>query len=139
MGRYNELMLVLNNYQLINEFEEILEEELEKDIKKYPDLPKDYIEFLREVGWGDIEIDTCLSIFHGVIETEVIYKRKIKEIQGILYFGDYVVGDCYCGFAINDNWRIVEIYDDFQIRIADENFEGYIKSTISKYINTVTR
>lgn len=33
MGRYNELMLVLNNYQLINEFEEILEEELEKDIK----------------------------------------------------------------------------------------------------------
>lgn len=34
MGRYNELMLVLNNYQLINEFEEILEEELEKDIKK---------------------------------------------------------------------------------------------------------
>ena len=57
----------------------------------------------------------------------------------ILYFGDYVVEDCYCGFAINDNWRIVEIYDDFQIRIADESFEGYIKSTISKYINTVTR
>lgn len=137
MSRYDDLILKMKRYNLIDDFERLTDESLAKEKEDFPDAPCEYFEFLKDVGYGDIEMDGYLAIFNGLIEPKLIYKREVDEkLKDIFYFGDDLNG-FYCGFLINDNWNVAEIDDSFNIRIVNMNFESYIRSRVDSYIRDI--
>jgi hypothetical protein len=122
---------------MIDDFQQLTEEQLMKEIENNPSLPCDYIDFLKEVGYGYIEMDGYLFIFSGAINPKLIYKALVdRRLIDILYFGDDLNG-YYCGFQTSDNWKVVEVDDLFNIRTLNMGFESYIRKKVNDYLKRI--
>ena len=95
--------------------------------QKYPQIPADYIHYLREVGWGPIGNSTYV-IYQGLMNADAIYDAKdAKELSHILFFGDDFSG--YCGgFDTRRHFALVEVQPtDMSCLDTGKSFEDFIK------------
>ena len=96
--------------------------------KKYPQIPADYVDYLREIGWGPIGNSTYV-IYQGPINADNIYDGETaKELSHILFFGDNFSG--YCGgFDTRRGWAVVEVQPtDVSCLDSGKSFEDFIKA-----------
>ena len=68
-------------------------------------LPADYLQFLTEVGYGDLGE---VQLHSGPSAAESIYSAIPESLKSVLVFGDDKQGYCF-GFDKNDGFRVVEV------------------------------
>ncbi|MCE5170709.1 SMI1/KNR4 family protein [Paenibacillus profundus] len=135
--RYNNILESIRKNPSKHNLEALSETELKKEIVE--GIPKDYIDFLREVGYGTVN-DTYFSFYSGLVEVDEIfddlYDTEFRpELKEILLFGDNCSGDGV-GFLTTANWSIVEIWhdDDLSINPRDEKtFEEFVVNMFEKF------
>ncbi len=89
-----------------SELVQLTVEEISQLRSQYPQLPADYLEFLGEVGSGDLG---NLVIYASPMSPAEVYGgSRSAGLDGILLFGDDMQGFCY-GFDLKDDCRVVEI------------------------------
>lgn len=72
---------------------------------RLPGLPADYLQFLAEVGYGDLGE---VQLHSGPSTAANLYAARSESLEGVLVFGDDKQGYCF-GFDTNDGFRVVEI------------------------------
>ncbi len=133
MQRYDDLKKVLNDRNLAERFQALPEAELKKLVGENPNAPADYIDFLREIGYGDIG-DGHYMIYSGLIAPEDVFDAGVAEkLDGILLFGDDFSGFCG-GFATNKNWDLIEVDGCSDPYEPEMTFEEFIRGKINTYL-----
>lgn len=131
MSRYDDLINILTDKNLINKFEKIDEEKISPEIEENHNIPQDYIEFLRDIGYGDIG-DGYYMIYSGLIKSDDIFDEETaEELKDILFFGDDFNGYC-TGFLTTKNWKLVEV--NGSINELEVSFESFIKRKLNSFI-----
>lgn len=133
MSRYDEVIRMLDSNKLSSKFTKLSSQELEKEVRENQNAPKDYIDFLKEVGYGDIG-DGHYMIYSGLISSCDVYDDETsKELDGILFFGDDFNG--YCGgFVTTDNWKLIEYGGGSEIIEIEMSFEEFIIDKLKAYM-----
>ena len=84
------------------------EQELAVIRREHPDVPADYLEFLRRVGWGSLAGNNFM-IYSGLVEPSAIFdEATAAELAGLLFLGDDFSG-CVVGFDTRAGWRLVGV------------------------------
>lgn len=101
---------------------------LERIRRSQPDVPKDYLEFLREVGAGEIG-KSQYNVYTGLIDPAEVYGETPPGLQNIALFGDDMQGFC-AGFD-TVNWKVVEVDPTNMAAVpAANSFEEFIRKRI---------
>ncbi|WP_009959863.1 SMI1/KNR4 family protein [Verrucomicrobium spinosum] len=106
-----------------------LSEQAVQELKaKYPGIAEDYLDFLKQIGWGNFG---TVMIYAEPIDPEEIYSaERGLALQGIAVFGDDMQGFCY-GFDKDEHYRVVEIDPRGKVdRTIHEDFSEFIRSFI---------
>jgi hypothetical protein len=132
MRRYNDLIEEIVKRGIDKRFEKVSEDRIDKECNSNPAVPQDYIDFLKEIGWGTIG-EMYYAIYSGLIEPNEIYDPiRAKDLDGILLFGDDYSGYC-AGFVKKDSWQLVEI-DDFQgVDYLNITFEEFVRDKFKSF------
>lgn len=90
--------------------------------------PKDYVDFLLEIGAGELG-EAFYMIYNGLVKYVEIYGEEIPG-EDVLLFGDDFQGYC-TGFRCSD-WKIVEV-DPVSKAIEEisPTFQLFIRNKIS--------
>ncbi|MEK8132971.1 SMI1/KNR4 family protein [Paenibacillus filicis] len=131
--RYEIIINIIKNNSSKHNFEALTEDEIKRELE-VKDIPEDYIDFLREVGYGTVN-NNYFNFYSGLIEVDEILghlydEDSHPELKDVLLFGDNSAGDGV-GFLVTDNWSIVEIWhdDNLSINYRDEDtFEEFAHS-----------
>ena len=108
---------------------ETLEPVSEIDVSRmkelYPNLPEQYLTFLRTVGHGNLG---RIQIYAGPMNPVDIYSESRRnQLNGIIIIGDDMQGFCY-GFDLKDSYRVVEIDPRGNIdRTIKPDFESLVQ------------
>lgn len=85
--------------------------------------PSEYIEFLRQVGYGRVG-NSQFQFFDGVVFVDEIFGVETPETENILIFGDDYQGAC-TGFE-KKNWRVVRVLPDQSVIPVADSFEAFV-------------
>ncbi len=91
-------------------------------------LPADYIEYLREVGWGSF-LRCRYTVYHHLMPAAERFGKQMaaRLEQPVLCFGDNLSGDV-AGFLPDQNWAVVEIGQlDLSIHATGQTFGRFIR------------
>jgi hypothetical protein len=97
---------------------------------KHPDVPEEFIAYLREVGAGAFR--ECQFTVYGFLGTpdEILGKGVLQrkdETIPVLCFGDNFSGDL-SGFLPDESWAVVELWhDDGSLYRVEKSFGEYIR------------
>lgn len=133
MGRYDDVL-----YQLIRKgtrglFERMSRDEISEIIKKHPGVPTDYIEYLEEIGYGDIG-DNYFMLYGGLVEATQIYEEeKAQKLRDIVFVGDYYNGHSI-GFSKIGEWEMVDVDNLQNVKFLNTSFEDFIKNKLDEYL-----
>lgn len=130
MGRYDELSRILSSAPLASRRTPVPESEINSLKTKYPRIPEDYLDYLREVGWGDFG-DGTYMIYSGPLSSDEIYDPETAaDLSHILFFGDNFGGDC-AGFDTENDWAVVEVdHTDMSSSEESQTFEEFIQDRV---------
>ena len=131
--RYENIINIIRNNPSKHNFEALSEGEINRELE-VEGIPQDYIDFLREVGYGTVN-NTIFNFYSGLVEVDEILghlydEDSHPELKDVLLFGDNFSGDAV-GFLVTDNWAIVEIWHDDDLSInhcEEETFEEFVLS-----------
>jgi hypothetical protein len=112
-------------------------EELESITGRWPDLPAEYISFLREQGAGPIEdgfhfnflrvpLDACTEVFRD----RLILERGAKG--DVVIFGHDQTDSSY-GFDTGNQNALVEVTEDRQVTPFRGTFGQFLERLVSDY------
>lgn len=97
-------------------------------------VPDDYLEFLTEFGFG--ELDAAFHLDDGPEKYSTICGREIEGYEGIYVFGGNSSDVLYAFDAIN-NWQIVEISSELDgVDVLASSFSDFIFEQL-KYIKSL--
>ncbi|MFB7813431.1 SMI1/KNR4 family protein [Paenibacillus chitinolyticus] len=136
--RYTNIINSIRNNSSRHNFEVLSEDEIKRELE-VEGIPKEYIDFLREVGYGTVN-GTYFNFYSGLVEVDEILGHLFDEdshpeLKDVLLFGDNFSGDAV-GFLTTDNWAIVEIWhdDDLSINPTEEKtFEEFVVTMFEKF------
>lgn len=112
----------------INKREKLTDTEIEKIRKQYQDIPQDYLEYLREIGYGTLR-ECQFMVYEGLETIEDILGYEVEGLENkkFLIFGDNYSGD-FSGFLIEEEWKVAEFWHDCEeLHICGQTFQEYIK------------
>jgi hypothetical protein len=133
MGGYDDLVALLEHHHLAQKLTKLTENEIVDLVEMYPEAPKDYIDYLREVGYGDIG-DGYYMIYSGLITPDSIFDAETaKELEELLLFGDDFSGYCGC-FLTTEDWTLIEEDGSCEFYEPEMTFEGFIREKITDYV-----
>ena len=134
MGLYDDVIEFLARVenpkkQRMNSRKRLTRREVDKLLKKFPDAPKDYVAYLREVGAGPFR--ECAFAVYGFLGTldEVLGEGVLvlrDPTTKVLCFGDNFSGDL-SGFLPNSKWAVVEV-------LHESGSLHRVKKTFGKFI-----
>lgn len=95
----------------------------------HPGLPEDFLEFLSEIGAGEIG-DGVFMLYNGLVQPVDIYGPEASEpLRSVLLFGDDMQGYCV-GYTISD-WKVWEINPlDWSLSPLADTFEQFIRDQL---------
>ncbi|NMM62445.1 hypothetical protein HBE96_07025 [Clostridium sp. P21] len=123
--------------QLISHKEErelYSKKQIEELQKEYSQVPKEYLEYLSEIGAGSFGKEFC-TIFGDLCEIEDFYDESLLEFlnfeERVLQFG-CDPSDKALVFLIDENWEVGEIWDDDlgSIYRTGKTFYDYISEIV---------
>ena len=85
--------------------------------------PKEYVEFLKMVGFGRVG-NSQFQFYDGVVFVEEVFGYETEETADILLFGDDYQGAC-TGFMEKD-WSVVSVLPDHTVISVADSFETFI-------------
>jgi hypothetical protein len=130
LNRYKDIIEKINQIPTNYNFSKLPAENLEKELL-FGEVPIDYLDFLKEVGFGSVS-ESYFMFYEGLIPAEEIFDTDINsELNNIYLFGDNFSGDA-TGFLQTNNWSIVDIWhDDLSIIPREEKtFEEFVNKVI---------
>nr|WP_243186859.1 SMI1/KNR4 family protein [Clostridium muellerianum] len=108
--------------------------QIEELQKEYSQVPKEYLEYLSEIGAGSFGKEFC-TIFGDLCEIEDFYDESLLEFlnfeERVLQFG-CDPSDKALVFLIDENWEVGEIWDDDlgSIYRTGKTFYDYISEIV---------
>lgn len=129
---YEDLLVETQPGGRLEKFERV-ESLVTEQIKNiYPNLPKEYLVFLEEIGSGEIG-NAAYIIYNGVLTPDEIYDEVTAEdLNNILIFGDDMQGYC-SGFDVENGWSVVEVDPtDMSFRKIFDNFSAFIRDKVKE-------
>ena len=98
--------------------------------KQHPDIPDDYVAYLREVGWGSFR-ECQFMVYAAPATPDQILGQGVfgwlKPSTRVLCFGDNFSGDLV-GFLPDEKWAVVELWHDAgQVYPTKQSFGQYIR------------
>ncbi|MGG3927133.1 SMI1/KNR4 family protein [Metabacillus fastidiosus] len=132
MRTYKDIIQKIYNKPCDYKFNKI-SESTRKQIVEFTDIPQDYTDFLKEVGYGSVG-DSYFMFYEGLIEAEEIFDtEENEELNNVLLLGDNFSGDAV-GFLITDNWSIIEVWhEDLSIVPREEKtFKQFVRNVFLK-------
>jgi hypothetical protein len=101
-------------------------DKLLSDVDKclWDSFPKDYIDFMSQFGFG--ELDAAFYLDDGPVLYDTIFKREIEQYKGMYVFAGNSSDVLYAFDSLN-NWRVVTLDSEVleATKIAD-SFEQFI-------------
>ncbi len=95
---------------------------------KYPGIPQDYLDFLRQVGSGEIG-DSDFMIYGGPVAPEDVFGPD-ERLSHLLLLGDDLQGYCVA-FDPTHNWAVVEIDPtNRSVDVTASSFASYVRNDI---------
>jgi hypothetical protein len=96
--------------------------------RKHAGLPLDYVDYLREVGWGSF-LRCRYTVYQRLMPAADRFGNSIAERLGqrVLCFGDNMAGDV-AGFLPDRDWTLIEIDPlEFAVHETGQSFGRYIR------------
>jgi hypothetical protein len=123
MPRYSETVRAAVS---VSKLVAIAQSEVDRLRLQFHDVPKDYLDFLKELGWGEVG-DMSFQLYSGLVMPKEVYDEVTAAgLDDILLFGDDFQGYSF-GFARNDRWAVVEVNPNTGTpRQVAENFENFV-------------
>lgn len=98
-------------------------EESESIRDEFPGIPDDYLSFLTDIGWGELEI---LTIYSGPIPAPEIYGPR-GHLSQIILIGDDRQGYCD-GFDTGSDYALTEISPSGEVEELNMTFFEFMQS-----------
>lgn len=96
--------------------------------------PADYLEFLTEFGFG--ELDAAFHLDDGPEKYSTICGREIEGYEGVYVFGGNS-SDVLYAFDAKNNWQVVEISSELDgVDVLASNFSDFIFERL-KYVKSL--
>lgn len=96
--------------------------------------PSDYLEFLKEFGFG--ELDAAFHLDDGPEKYSAICGQEIERYEGMYVFGGNS-SDVLYAFDTKHNWRVVEISSELEdVDVLASNFSDFILERL-KYVKAL--
>lgn len=132
MVMYEDLLVETQPGGRLEKFERVGSLVTEQIKNIYPNLPKEYLVFLEEIGSGEIG-NAAYIIYNGVLTPDEIYDEVTAEdLKNILIFGDDMQGYC-SGFDVENRWSVVEVDPtDMSFRKIFDNFSAFIRDKVKE-------
>lgn len=107
----------------------ISEKELNENFEDFKNTPLDYIFFLIEVGYGNI--NNILDLKNFLFDFDDLGLEDIYDLpENIKLFGDNFSGD-FIGFDFDKNGEVIEfLHESGEIYWTGKNFKEYISEII---------
>ncbi|MBG9793188.1 hypothetical protein ABD76_12040 [Paenibacillus dendritiformis] len=129
MSRYESIREQIRRNPSLYQLEPCSEKEIARE--RIEGVPEDYIDFLREIGYGH---GGYFHFYGGLVEVDEIYDACYDEdehadLQQVLLFGDNGSGDAV-GFLTTDGWALVEIWHDDNLSLhyrEEQSFEEFVR------------
>lgn len=120
----------LNNSSENIERISLTENEIEEIRNSYPNVSEDFINYLSEIGYGDI-LDSLFKVYSGLCDLEDLGLEDVYEAPNIVFFGDNYNGDM-SGFDLSEkNDQVVELWHESgDLYYTGKTFRQYIRDLI---------
>ncbi|MCS6180354.1 SMI1/KNR4 family protein [Shewanella baltica] len=118
---------LLNKIETLSELERASEDKISKLKLDIPNLPDDYLEFIKTIGFGNL---SDIQLYGEPVPPRYIYGDRLG-LESIVLFGDDFQGYCF-GFDINDGCRVVEVSPKGEV---DKSVEPSFKSLMEGYFS----
>ncbi|MGG3805769.1 SMI1/KNR4 family protein [Metabacillus fastidiosus] len=132
MGIYKDILEKVNKDPESYKFNKVSNPTIEW-LLGFSDIRQDYIDFLKEVGYGCVG-DIYLKFYGVLIEAAEIYATQENlELDNVLLLGGKLSGDSI-GFLTTDDWSIVEVWnEDLSIISREEKtFKEFVRKVFAK-------
>ena len=86
-------------------------------------IPDDYLSFLTEIGWGELE---TLQLFSGPVPASEIYGSK-DQLSHVILIGDDYQGYCF-GYETVPVFALVEVSPSGDLRNLDKSFFDFMEA-----------
>ncbi|WP_329891272.1 SMI1/KNR4 family protein [Stenotrophomonas sp. SMYL11] len=97
-------------------------------------VPGDYLEFIAEFGFG--ELDAAFHLDDGPERYSTICGREVEGYEGIYVFGGNS-GDVLYAFDAENNWQVVEVSSESDgVDVLASSFSDFILEQL-KYIKSL--
>jgi len=128
MKDFEKELAFLLEYEESNDRYQLCEKELQSLKEKYPNVPNDYIAYLREIGVGTIR-EIQFRISDSPFNLKDLGLDGIYDLPAtILFFGDNYSGD-FAGFDLSiSKDEVIEFWHDSnEIYHTNKSFREYIQ------------
>lgn len=129
MGTYDDLIATKGSGTVYDRLTPIGSEDALNQAAVFGAVPKDYLDFIAQVGFGELG-DSCFMLYGGPMEPEEVFGTDGRLPPGLLLLGDDFNG-FHVAFDTKD-WSVVEIDSaDRGTTFIGTNFEDFIRSKIA--------
>ena len=137
MGRYDDIAAIVGSRELGGQLTPLQESAIVSMRMEYPQIPEDYLDYLRQIGWGALG-DNSYMIYSGLLSADEIYDSDAsKTLSQVLFFGDDLQGYC-AGFDVSGGGQIVEVDPTgMSIHEIEKSFESFIRDLIFDHSGAV--
>lgn len=112
-----------------DEFSPLMEQDREYLEQNRSRLPEDYVDFLLQIGWGDLS--SRLMIYSGPLRPEEIYGNRPDLPVDMMMFGDDYSGHCFGFYRSDSNVHQIEP-GTMVIRSLGTSFAVFIRDLIAR-------
>lgn len=119
------------NDHFFDDLSVIKEPTLKALIESNRKVPKDYIDFMRRYGVGEIRT-VSFMLYNGFLKSDDIFDSANADLfKSIAFFGDDMQG-YNVGFDRNNAWAVVEVdSSDMSLRKCCDNFSSFMYRLLS--------
>ncbi len=111
--------------------EQVEAEQIASFQAQYPGLPRDYLDYLGSVGWGQIAGNSFM-IYSGPLEPAEIYESGIPHLENVLLIGDDMAGHAV-GVSLVDG-SAIEVGPSGYLSDQWPGFERFIRERIARFM-----
>ncbi|QDG94723.1 hypothetical protein NIBR502774_19735 (plasmid) [Rhizobium sp. NIBRBAC000502774] len=127
MGRYDDLLTGRIGDKVLDDLYPLAPSRISDLLKRHPEIPKDFVDFLQEIGAGTLGPDRY-SIYSGLVDAKELL-GEAETFDCLALFGDDFGGVSH-GFAVR-GWHMVEIDSSLGVpKELDTSFEKFIRNMI---------
>lgn len=132
--RYADLIQPMQNIQLKEKMHPLTNEQIQCIQQNYPGIPQDYLDFLIEIGYGNL--NGTYRFFSGLVGPEEIYcPETTANLGNILLFGSDGQGYC-AGFAPEQRWDLIEVDPlDNEVYSLERTFEEFVRRKLNRLLS----